>query len=93
MTPQTVQASELSPTFSACSYAGSSRISELSRAQVSCFCEYPHHGFDPFAHNIAPPSLGLVSGSSVHCLADVEFLPVCCERHDYQHPQAAGCSL
>ena len=44
-----------------------SRVSELSLAQVSCFCGYHHHGLDLFAHIIAPPSLGLVSGSSAQC--------------------------
>ena len=71
--PQTAQDSQLSPTFSGPSLdlcmlpRHQSRVSELSLAQFSCFCGCHHHGLDPFAYIIAPPSLGLVSGSSAQC--------------------------
>ena len=58
-----------SPTFSGpslvlCKFPNyQSRVSELSLTQVSYFCGYPHHGLDPFAHIISPPSLRLVSDS------------------------------
>ena len=82
--PQTVQASQLSHTFREpnlvlCRFAHyQPRVGELSLAQVSCFCGYHHHGLDPFAHIIAPPSPGLVSGSSAQCF----FVDICiCFHH------------
>ena len=37
---------------------------ELPLAQVTCFCGYPNHCLDFFAHIIAPPSLRLDSRGS-----------------------------
>lgn len=49
-------------------YAGPPAVSDLPLAQVSCFCGFPRHGFDPFVHIITPPSLQLDSGSLVQWL-------------------------
>lgn len=46
-----------------------SGVSDLQLAQVSSFCEYPHHGLNLFAYIIAPPSLRLDFGSSAQCPA------------------------
>ena len=44
-----------------------SRVGELPLVQVSCFCEFPHHGLDLFAYGISPPSLQLDFRSLAQC--------------------------
>ena len=45
-----------------------SRVHELSQAQVSFLCGFPHHDLNPFAH-IIPPLLLLDFKSVLQCLA------------------------
>ena len=71
MALETAQVTQLSPTFRGPMIVPllSVQRSELPLARVSSFCEYPHHGLNPFDHIIAPSSLQLDSRSSVQCLA------------------------